>query len=82
MISFSLAASVVVALFLASFDEEFQPLSFPTPKSPLLVKLLEPTRTQLNSKPLFSTREDDGSGQMLWFVVGQGDDDVDDDNGI
>jgi hypothetical protein len=82
MISFSLAASIVVAFFLASFDEEFQPLSFPTPKSPLLVKLLEPIRTQLNSKPLFSTKEDDGSGQMLWFVVWQGDDDVDDDNGI
>jgi hypothetical protein len=81
MISFSLAASVV-ALFLASFDEEFQTLSFPTPKLPLLVTLLEPIRTQLNSKPLFSTKEDDGSGQMLWFVVGQGDDDVDDDNGI
>jgi hypothetical protein len=46
------------------------------------VKLLEPICTQLNSKPLFSTKEDDGSGQMLWFVVGKGDDDVDDDNGI
>jgi hypothetical protein len=82
MISFSLAASVVVALFLASFDEEFQPLSFSTPKLPLLVKLLELSRTQLISKPLFSTKEDDGSGQMWCFVVGQGDDDVDEDNGI